>query len=144
MNDFYLRPGLPRPEPNGLDLPFWEGLQNEKLMIQKCKRCDRFQWGPEWICHRCNNFDLVFQEVKAEGYVYSYQRIWHPVHKALADQGPYVVCLITLPHADNIRLVGNLLGDPEDEVTIGALVEGVYEHHESEEARFSLLQWAMV
>ncbi len=141
MSAPYLRPGLPAPAPSDLDRPFWAGLAQEKLRIQRCRRCARYQWGPEWICHRCLNFDLEYAEVAATGRIYSHQRVWHPVHPALQEQGPYVIVLVELPHADNVRLVGNLLGDPGQDLVIGAEVEGVFEHHREAEPPFTLLQW---
>jgi len=76
--------------------------------------------------------------------IYSHQRVWHPVHPTLARQGPYLIVLVELPHADNVRLLGNLLGDPLQPVEIGATVEGVFEHHAAHEPPFSLLQWRVV
>ncbi len=63
------------------------------------------------------------------------------MHPALAEQGPYLVTLVELPQADSVRLVGNLLGDPHQEVDIGSAVEAVFEHHEDVEEPFTLLQW---
>lgn len=144
MSASYLRQGLPMPLANELDKPFWDGLREERLLLQRCRACHRFQWGPEWICHRCQNFDLAFIEVPPEGRIYSYQRVWHPVHPALQGQGPYIIALIEIPHADNVRLVGNLLGDPHQEVVIGAEVEGVFEQHAAADPPFALLQWQPV
>ncbi|MGR8918218.1 MAG: Zn-ribbon domain-containing OB-fold protein [Gammaproteobacteria bacterium] len=137
----YLNPGLPAPRPTELDRPFWDGLREERLLIQRCRRCAHFQWGPEWICHRCLNFDLEFSAVEPSGVLYSHQRVWHPVHPALADQGPYVIVLVELPQADGVRLVGNLLGDPAAELRIGAELAGVFEHHAEAEPPYTLLQW---
>jgi len=141
LNTYYLASGLPAPEPTDLDRPFWEGLQQEVLKVQRCRRCARHQWGPEWICHRCLNPDLEFASVEARGVIYSHQRVWHPVHPALKEQGPYVIVLVELPHADNVRLVGNLLGDPRREIEIGASVTGVFEHHNNSDMHYSLLHW---
>jgi uncharacterized OB-fold protein len=141
MSTSYLRPGLPAPAATDLDRPYWEGLRAERLLVQRCRRCDRYQWGPEWLCHRCLNFDLAFVEVEPRGRLYSHQRVWHPVHPALQEQGPYVIALVELPHADGIRLVGNLLGDPLQDLRIGAEVEGVFEHHADAEPPYTLLQW---
>ena len=77
----------------------------------------------------------------AEGVIYSHQRVWHPVHGALAEQGPYVVVLVALAQADDVRLVGNLLGDPLQPLEIGTPVIGVFEHHRRADPAFSLLQW---
>ena len=139
----YLRPGLPAPLPTDLDRPFWDGLREERLLLQRCRACHRFQWGPEWICHRCLNLELAYAEVEATGIVYSHQRVWHPVHPALQAQGPYVIVLVELPQADGVRMVGNLLGDPRAPLTIGAPVRGVFEHHADADPPYSLLQWRL-
>lgn len=142
MND-YLNPGLPRPEPagDGLDAPFWQGLAQEALLLQKCTGCGKFQWGPEWICHRCHSDQLNYESVEPTGVIYSYERVWHPVHPALKDQGPYLIVLIELPQANDVRLVGNLLGDPLQDVQIGATARAVFEHHRGSEPEYSLLHW---
>jgi uncharacterized OB-fold protein len=141
MTGGYLMPGLPAPAPTALDRPFWDGLRAERLLLQRCRGCHRFQWGPEWICHRCLDFGLEFAAVEPRGVVYSYQRVWHPVHPALQEQGPYIIVLVELPRTDHVRLVGNLLGDPLQPLTVGVDVEGVFEHHADGEPPFSLLQW---
>lgn len=139
----YLGPGLPAPTParDQLDAPFWQGLRDDKLLLQRCQACERWQWGPEWVCHRCRSFDLAFEETEATGIIYSHQRVWHPVHPALRDRGPFVIVLVELPHADKVRLVGNLLGDAMQSLDIGATVSGVFEHHLDNDPPFSLLQW---
>lgn len=143
MSDSYLLPGLAIPvaQPDGLDKPFWDGLAEGRLQIQKCNACGKYQWGPEWICHRCHSFDIGYDQVAGEGKIYSYQRVWHPVHSALKDQGPYIIVLVELPHADNVRIIGNLIGDPEQEVVIGSEVEAVFEHHPDASPQYSLLHW---
>ncbi len=139
MSDFYLPDGLPAPSaaPDGLSQPYWDGTRQEKLRIQKCRGCGAWQWGPEWICHRCHSFDLAWEEISRRGRIYSYQRPHHAVHPALAGHGPYIVVLVELPEYGNVRMVGNLLGDPKQEVHIGAAVEAAFEHHPA----FTLVQW---
>jgi len=141
----YLLPGLPQPVPStdGLDAPFWEGLANNRLLLQRCRGCGTWQWGPEFICHQCHSDDLIFEQTQAAGIIYSHERVWHPVHPALKEQGPYIVVLVELPQAGNVRLVGNLLGDPRQTIAIGARVRGVYEHHPDAKPAFSLLQWTV-
>lgn len=145
MTGVYLQAGLPRPVPaaDGLDSPYWQGLRENRLMIQRCSSCHHWQWGPEWICHRCHSFDLGFEEVQPRGTIYSHERVWHPVHPALKEQGPYIVVLVEIAEADGVRLVGNLLGDPGQELNIGSEVNGVFEYHGDEEPSFTLLQWQL-
>jgi len=139
----YLLPGLPVPvpEPDQVSAPYWSGLREGVLRVQRCPQCQAWQFGPEWICHACLRFDPGWVEVEARGIIYSWQRVWHPAHAALKDQGPYLAIVVELPHAGCVRLVGNLLGDAHQEVRIGAEVQGVFEHHEDATPAYSLLQW---
>ena len=146
MSGYYLNPGIPTPVPanDGLDKPYWAGLMREKLMLQKCSACHRWQWEPEWICHHCLSFDIDWAETTPKGRIYSWERNWHPAHPALKDQGPYLVVLVELPEAGSVRIVGNLLGDPMQKMKIGAEVKGVFEHHRDATPAFTLLQWLVV
>ena len=143
MSNYYLAPGLAHPAATDLDEPYWSGLREEQLCVQQCGACQQYQWGPEWICHHCHSDDMRYVAVEAKGEIYSYERVWHPVHPALKDQGAYIIVLVTLPHAGSIRVVGNLLGDAGQEVVIGAQVDGVYEHHEDVEPPYTLMQWQL-
>ena len=63
------------------------------------------------------------------------------MHPALKGHCPYLAVLVELPHAGGLRMVGNLLGDPLQEVRIGAEVQGVFEHHPEASQPYTLLQW---
>ena len=143
MSQSYLPDGLPIPIPerNGLSRPYWEGLRDEVLRIQRNPATGVYQWPPQWIAHDDQGFDLDWVEVAPRGLIYSWTRVWHPVHAALRDHGPYVVVVVELPHAGNVRMLGNLLGDPRQEVVIGAAVEAVFEHHNDTDPPFTLVQW---
>jgi uncharacterized protein len=144
MSDSYLPQGLPLPNTGDpLSAPYWEAARAKKVRIQKCRGCGAWQWGPEWICHRCHSFDLGWEDVAGHGRIYSYQRPHHPVHAALNGHGPYIVVLVELPHAGNVRMVGNLLGDPRQEVRIGAAVQAVFEPHDAADPPFTLVQWRL-
>lgn len=142
MSQTYLPEGMPSPVPmnDGLDKPYWDGLQVGKLQVQRCGDCGTWQWGPEWICHECNSFNMEWTEVAGEGKIYSWERAWHPVHPALNGYGAYIVVLVELPEAGKVRMIGNLLGDPTQEVTIGNKVKAVFENHDGDQP-YTLVQW---
>jgi len=137
----YLPAGMPAPslDADGLSKPFWDGLRGKRLLVQRCTRCRAWQFGPEWICHACRSFDVGWEAVEPRGRIFSWERVWHPVHPALKERGPYLVVLVELPQAGGVRMLGNLLGDAMQPVPVGAEVQGVFEEH----AEFTLLQWSM-
>ena len=142
----YLPSGLPQPVPaaDGLDREYWEGTRRHELRIQRCQQCRGWQWGPEWICHRCHSFDLGFEAVEPKGVLFATERVWHPVHPALVDAVPYVVALVELPNADGVRVVGNLVGDALVDVPIGAAVTAVFEDHDDADHPYTLVHWRAV
>ena len=140
----YLPEGLPAPAPSrdGLDAPYWEGTLAGQLVIQKCNSCKTWLWGPEWICHQCHSFDIGWEQTSPEGVIYSWERVWHPVHPAFKTENvPFIIVLVELPEAGNVRMVGNLLGDPEQEIKIGSKVKAVFEKHEEAKNPYALVQW---
>ncbi len=141
-----LPPGLAGvvPLPDGLDRPYWEANARHELVAQRCRACKGWQWGPEWICHRCHSFEVGFERVSGRGRIFSWERVWHPVHPALVNGVPYVVVLVELPDAGNVRMIGNLLGDPKQPVAIGSEVEAVFEDHRDGKAPYTLVQWRRV
>ena len=141
----YLPEGLPvpAPGPDGLGAEFWESARRHELVVQRCNACKAFQWGPEWICNECHSFDLGYEQVSGRGTIYSWERAWYPVHPALKNGVPYIVVLVELPDAGNVRMVGNLLGAPEQEVEIGGEVEVAFEDHAGDEP-YTLVQWRVV
>jgi uncharacterized protein len=139
---YYLPEGLPTPraQRNGLDKAFWDATKRHELVVQHCNGCDSFQWAPEEICHRCHSFDLGWHKVSGRGRLYSWVRTWNPVHPALREACPYIVAVVELPDAGNVRMVGNLLGDPRQNPEFDAEVEAVFEDHPDA----TLVQWRVV
>ena len=138
----YLPAGMPAPEAmrDGIDREFWEAAKRHELGVQKCNSCGTFQFGPEWICHKCHTLDVGWHRESGRGRVYSWERVWHPAHPALKSACPYIVVVVELPDAGNVRMVGNLLGDPMREVNFDAPVEAVFEDHPE---GFTLIQWQL-
>jgi uncharacterized OB-fold protein len=138
---YYLPEGLPTPRPqrSGLDKEYWEATKRHELVVQSCKSCGVIQWGPEWICHKCHSAEMGWQKVSGRGRLFSWTRSWNPVHPALREACPYIVVVVQLPDADNLRMVGNLLGDPKIDPPFDAEVEAVFEDHPDA----TLVQWRL-
>lgn len=136
----YLPVGTPAPypSPDGLDAEFWAGTRRGELLFQRCASCGTLR-SPEWICHRCHSFEVTWSPVSPQGTIFAWERVWQPVMPALGEAVPYLVVVVELRDADSLRLLGNLLGDPLQEVAIGAPVEAVFEDHDE----FTLVQWRL-
>ncbi len=142
----YLPSGLPQPAPadDGLGKEFWEATRRHELVVQFCDKCSTYQWGPDYLCNNCHNWDIVYRQVGTRGRIFSWERPWYPVHPVLQAKLPYIVVLVELPEAGNVRMVGNLLGDAQQQIVIGAEVEAVFEDHTDVPEPYTLVQWRVV
>ena len=138
-------PACPRPvaEPDGLDTPYWEGTRAGRAAHPALPRAAAtWQWGPEWICHHCLSFDI---ELAARGGPRAASTAGSApgIRCTRRSRGirPYIVVLVELPDAGDVRMLGNLLGDPHQEVRIGAPVEAVFEPHDDAKPPFTLVHW---
>src|SRR5229473_653432 len=130
---YYLPEGLPAPraQRDGLDKEFWDATRRHELVVQRCNGCGTFQWGPEWICHKCHSADhLGWQKVSGHGRLFSWIRNWNPVHPALKEACPYIVAAQPrLP----FRLLGGVAAGPlAERLPPGALA---LRHHLGRPAR---------
>lgn len=123
----YLPVELPLPQFTPDDTPWWEATNREELVIQRCLDCDAFRHPPRPLCQECRSFRFQWQRVEGQGTIYSYVICHHPVHPALKARGPYNVVVVELPAAGNIRLVGNLVDFPDDQIRVGLPVHVVWE-----------------
>ena len=118
-----------------------EATREERLVMQRRSDCDRYQWGPEWICHHCLSENLTSRGKSKVGVICSYERVWHSVHPALKVQNLCPIVPVKLSEFDDARMLVNLIGDPRQEVTIGSSVEAVFEHHDDADHPFTLVHW---
>ncbi|WP_066167377.1 Zn-ribbon domain-containing OB-fold protein [Gordonia hydrophobica] len=125
------------PAADGLDQPYWDGSKLGELRLQRCAHCQRWIWGPQWICPACHTLCPAWQSVEPTGVVYAWSRSHRAFIQEYADRTPYVTVLVELPHAGGRRVLG-LMPDA-DTVRIGDTVHGRFELDEG--ADWPLLRW---
>jgi uncharacterized protein len=126
------------PAPDRVDEQHWLGLNEGELRLQRCRACQEWIWGPQWICGRCHSFDLGWDVVEPVGSIFSWTRSWHLFSPELAPVMPVVTVIVELPAAGGRRVIGMLV-DSGPEVRIGDPVHGVFEKHPTES--WTLLRW---
>ncbi|MER5941248.1 OB-fold domain-containing protein [Streptomyces sp. NPDC001928] len=121
-------PARPRPVVNRDNAGFWDGVQQHRLLLQRCTGCGtlRHPWLPG--CNACGDPDWDTVEASGEGTVYSYVVMHHPPFPAFDP--PYAVGLIEL--SEGVRMIGNVLGVPYDKVRIGLPVRLEFQEYDEE------------
>jgi len=113
-------PGRIRP-PLSQDVAWWwkEGIENGKLLIQKCSDCGALRHPPRPICGECQSMDWGSIESAGKGVVHSYVIMHHPPLPGY--EMPMAVGLIDLE--EGTRVVAGIEGVALDAVEIGMNVQ---------------------
>ncbi len=128
------------PASDGVDTPYWDGLIEGELRMQRCTACRAWIWGPQWLCPHCHTFDPGWEPVEPTGTVYSWSRSWYPFISELPVALPYVTVLVELPEAGNRRVLGILHeSDADTTIRIGDPVSGLFVRDPG--ATWPLLRW---
>ena len=116
------------PVPDALNKPFWDAVNEKRLVLQNCVVCDTLQYPPRDRCATCGSAEtLEWKEVSGRGHISSYIVIEDGrLDRRMPDQ-PYNLAVVTLDEDPGINFYSNLPGTPVDEVPVGAAVEVVFE-----------------
>ena len=116
------------PVPDELSQPFWDAVNEKRLVLQHCGDCDLLHYPPKRRCLQCGSADkLAWKEVEGKGHISSYILIEDGrLDRRMPDQ-PYNLALVTLDEEPRINFYSNLPGIPPDQVPIGAAVEVMFE-----------------
>ena len=104
---------------------FWAGTARGELLVQRCDACRRLRFPPRPVCPWCRSFDATWTAMAGTATLWSWVIAHPPLLPAYAENAPYNVVVVQLDEDASIRMVGNLVGDPEA-VGIGAPVRVVF------------------
>lgn len=118
----------PMPVADDSSRPFWEGLKEGKLLVQRCARCGKLQFPPDGVCESCSSKILAFEEMSGKGKVFSFTETVsgarHPYFQAIS---PYLVGMVELDEQEGLVFASNFPGASYEQMKIGSPVEVVFQ-----------------
>lgn len=117
-------PDKPRPLTRPANEPYWQGLREHRLLVQRCSACGKLRHYPRPMCDACYSMDYAWHEIEGRGRVYSWAVTHHPFHPAFKREVPYVT--VTAELGDGIRIQAPLVGDEAAALSIGLPVTVEY------------------
>lgn len=115
----YLPASLPTPAPDPWETRFWAFCADRRLMFQSCAACGRVRHPPVPVCPHCRSTEEVWLEAGDDAELFTWTVVRHPSHPDLVGRVPYVVAIAAFPSLQGVRLLTNLLGDPEQPLSAG-------------------------
>ncbi|MFK8912142.1 Zn-ribbon domain-containing OB-fold protein [Streptomyces sp. YS-3] len=95
--------------------PFWEYAARGELRVQACAApgCGRLRFPPRPCCPHCHSFDSEWRLMSGRGRIWSYVFPHPPLLPEYAAQAPYNTVVVELAEDPLIRLVGNVVAEPD-------------------------------
>lgn len=97
---------------------FYAGLEDQRLLVQKCGGCGELRNPPSPMCGECGSLVWSAEPLSGRGTVYSYIVHHHPPLPGFETPHPVVLAELE----EGIRLLGALKTEQRDRVAIGAPV----------------------
>ncbi len=115
---------IPAPVVDPDSKAFWDAVQNQELVFQKCGDCGRLRHPPRPVCPKCRSLNIEWEPSSGKGTIYSktiYRKSPHPGMKA-----PFTVVLVELD--EGLKLISNMVDIKNDDIKIGMQVEVVFDN----------------
>ena len=117
----------PLPYADAETKPYWEWTKKHELRMQRCADCGELRFPPGPMCPSCNSMRDEWVPMRGTGTIYSWIIVHPPVLPAFADDAPYAVVLVQLDDDPVLRLVGQVIDVPNDELAAGMALEVVFD-----------------
>ncbi len=119
------KPQKPVPRPYQDSKPYWDAAKENRLLLQRCRDCNRFQFFPRGVCSHCLGSALDWAESSGRGVVHTFTIANRAPHPGFADNLPCVIAIIELQ--EGVRMMSNIVNCKPETVRIDMPVKVVFE-----------------
>lgn len=120
----------PAPRINSINRPFFEGCNEDRLMLQRClsRDCGRHIYFPRICCPHCGGGELEWVQASGEGRIVTFTVIRRPNHPSFFPEAPYYFIAVRLKEGP---LIYSRLADTpgSEDGLIGRPVTAVFVPH---------------
>lgn len=113
------------PEPTHESKTYWDGLNEARLLLQKCGQCGKVRHYPRPLCDACHTFEVKWIEASGRGKLHSWTITHHPFHFAYKGELPYI--LVTVDLDEGVRMQAQLRAPVGVRLAIGMPVRLLFE-----------------
>lgn len=117
---------MPRPVPIEATRPFWDGLADDEVRLQRCRSCAAWVFYPRPRCPTCLSDALDWHTVSGRGTVYTFTIARQATHPAFAGEVPQLLAIVELD--EGVRMTTTIVDVAPDDLRIGLPVSPVFDH----------------
>ena len=115
----------PLPTPTPTSAPFWDGLKEGVIKLQKCNDCGVWVFYPRSRCSNCLSDSLDWREVSGNGTLYTFTIARQPTSPHFSTEVPQQLAVVELD--EGVRLTTTLVNVREADIKIGMRLKPYFE-----------------
>jgi uncharacterized OB-fold protein len=96
---------------------FWAACRQDRLIVQRCRACHKYQTYYRGFCCHCWERDLEDVFVSGDGIIWTYTVTHSNRTPGWQDHVPYILAAIEL--TEGVKLVSNVINCAESEIRVG-------------------------
>ncbi len=85
------------PSPTTETQPYWDGLNERRLLLQRCADCGKIRHYPRPVCDACWSMNADWVQAIGHGTVHSWTVTHYAFHPGLKGDVPYLLLTVDLP-----------------------------------------------
>lgn len=105
------------PSPTPETQPYWDGLNERRLRLQRCVDCGKVRHYPRPVCDACWSMKAEWIDASGRGTVHSWTETHHAFHPGFKGELPYVLLTVDLP--EGVRMNAQARGIDVASLRIG-------------------------
>lgn len=118
------------PQPTIDTQPYWDGLKEGHLRLQRCAECGKVRHYPRPVCDACYSMNSEWFDAAGRGRLHSWTVTHHAFHPAFKETLPLV--LVTIDLEEGVRMNAPLRRLDAGELRVGLPVRVGFERLTSE------------
>ena len=113
------------PSPTPETQPYWDGLNQHRLRLQRCADCGKVRHYPRPVCDACYSMNVDWIDASGQGTVHSWTITHYAFHAGFKGDLPYT--LLTVDLEEGVRMNAQARGIDEAVLRVGLPVKVAFE-----------------
>jgi uncharacterized OB-fold protein len=105
------------PSPTPETQPYWDGLLQGRLRLQRCADCGKIRHYPRPMCDACWSMNTDWVDASGNGTVHSWTITHYAFHPGFKGDLPYILLTVDLP--EGVRMNAQARGIDASQLRLG-------------------------
>ncbi len=115
----------PLPLPTPVTAPFWDGLREGRIRVQRCNACHEWVFYPRNRCSHCLSDDLEWRTIDGSASLYTFTVARQATSPHFTGDVPQLLAVVEFP--EGFRMTSTLVNVAPQDIRVGMALRPVFD-----------------